>query len=98
MLAFGYNIIVKLLAYLFHLKEYIVGVNQKLLEYHIGRLKDKRVEVRLQSIQELVLLNDIGALDALRDVFTNDSDVEVRKAAQEAGRVIFKNQASNSTG
>jgi len=71
-----------------------VSVNQKLLEYHISRLKDKRVEVRLQSIQELVLLNDAGALDALRDVFSNDNDVDVRKAAQEAGRVIFKNQVN----
>lgn len=71
-----------------------MSVNQKLLEYHISRLKDKRVEVRLQSIQELVLLNDAGALDALRDVFSNDNDVDVRKAAQEAGRVIFKNQVN----
>jgi len=71
-----------------------VSVNQKLLEYHISRLKDKRVEVRLQSIQELVLLNDAGALEALRDVFSNDNDVDVRKAAQEAGRVIFKNQVN----
>ncbi len=69
-----------------------MGVNQKLLEYHISRLKDKRVEVRLQSIQELVLLNDAGALEALRDVFSNDNDADVRKAAQEAGRVIFTNQ------
>jgi len=75
-------------------KEFRVSVNQKLLEYHISRLKDKRVEVRLQSIQELVLLNDAGALDALRDVFSNDNDVDVRKAAQEAGRVIFKNQVN----
>lgn len=71
-----------------------MSVNQKLLEYHISRLKDKRVEVRLQSIQELVLLNDAGALEALRDVFSNDNDVDVRKAAQEAGRTIFKNQTN----
>lgn len=71
-----------------------MGINQKLLEYHIARLKDKRPEIRLQSIQELVLLNDVGALEALRDVFDSDADVEVRKAAQEAGRTIFKNQVS----
>lgn len=74
-----------------------MSVNQKLLEYHISRLKDKRVEVRLQSIQELVLLNDAGALEALRDVFSNDNDVDVRKAAQDAGRVIFKNQVNSNT-
>lgn len=73
-----------------------MSVNQKLLEYHISRLKDKRVEVRLQSIQELVLLNDAGALEALRDVFSNDNDVDVRKAAQDAGRVIFKNQVNSN--
>ncbi|MDX2075460.1 MAG: HEAT repeat domain-containing protein [bacterium] len=71
-----------------------MGVNQKLLEYHIGRLKDKRAEIRLQSIQELVLLNDAGALEALRNLFATDTDAEVRKAAQEAGRTIFKSQAN----
>lgn len=75
-----------------------MGVNQKLLEYHISRLKDKRVDVRLESIRELVLLNDASALDALREVFLNDSDLEVRKAAQEAGRIIYKNQTPNQTG
>jgi len=69
-----------------------VGVNQKLLEYHIGRLKDKRAEIRLQSIQELILLNDAGALEALRNVYATDGDAEVKKAAQEAGRIIFANQ------
>ncbi len=69
-----------------------MGVNQKLLEYHIGRLKDKRAEIRLQSIQELILLNDAGALEALRNVYATDGDAEVKKAAQEAGRIIFANQ------
>jgi len=69
-----------------------VGVNQKLLEYHIGRLKDKRAEIRLQSIQELILLNDAGALEALRNVYATDGDAEVKKVAQEAGRIIFANQ------
>jgi len=69
-----------------------VGVNQKLLAYHIGRLKDKRAEIRLQSIQELILLNDAGALEALRNVYATDGDAEVKKAAQEAGRIIFANQ------
>ncbi len=69
-----------------------MGVNQKLLAYHIGRLKDKRAEIRLQSIQELILLNDAGALEALRNVYATDGDAEVKKAAQEAGRIIFANQ------
>jgi hypothetical protein len=70
-----------------------VSVNKKLVSYHIGRLKDKNTDVRLKSIAELKELGDPEALEALQDVFKNDSDLQVRKAAQEAGRAIFlKNQ------
>ena len=67
-----------------------------LLEYHIGRLKDKNREVRLKSINELRLLADPAAMEPLEQVFKSDSDVEVRKAAQEAGREIFLKQKSKS--
>ncbi|MFN8373535.1 MAG: HEAT repeat domain-containing protein [Anaerolineae bacterium] len=67
---------------------------EKLLAYHMARLKDKNRQVRLQSIHELEQLEDPDALDALQDVFKNDPDPEVRKAAQNAGRTIFlKNNA-----
>ncbi|MDX1991483.1 MAG: HEAT repeat domain-containing protein [bacterium] len=61
----------------------------KLVDYHINRLKDKNPDVRLKAIRELELLGDAGALEALKSVFEQDEDVDVRKAAQEAGRVIF---------
>lgn len=72
-----------------------MSVNKKLLAYHIGRLKDKSAEVRLKSIQELQQLGDPEALSVLREVFDTDSDVEVRKAAQEAGRAIFMKQRAD---
>jgi HEAT repeat protein len=61
----------------------------KILAYHLARLKDKNKQIRLQSIHELQQLNDPEALGALQDVFKNDVDPDVRKAAQEAGRAIF---------
>jgi HEAT repeat protein len=67
------------------------------VEYHISRLKDKNVEVRLKAIKELELLGHPDALDALKDVVTNDADIDVRKAAQEAGRVIYKGQRPSKT-
>jgi len=71
----------------------LVSVNKKLVAYHIGRLKDKNVSVRLKSILELKELGDPDALTALQEVYKGDIDAEVRKAAQEAGRAIFlKNQ------
>jgi HEAT repeat protein len=67
---------------------------EKLLAYHIGRLKDKNRDVRLKSIEELQHLGDAEALPSLQELFKTDPDAEVRKAAQEAGRAIFlKNNA-----
>lgn len=65
-------------------------MTKKIVEYHISRLKDKRADVRLEAIQELTLLNDVESLEALREIYEKDDDVEVRKAAQDAGREIFK--------
>ena len=69
-----------------------MSLNQKLVAYHIARLKDKNAAVRLKSIHELVELGDPSALDVLHDLYQNDPDFEVRKAAQEAGRVLFLKQ------
>jgi HEAT repeat protein len=66
-----------------------VSLNKKLVDYHIARLKDRRADVRLKSIQELAELGDPDALPALQETFRTDTDFEVRKAAQEAGRTIF---------
>ena len=72
----------------------IVSVNKKLVAYHIGRLKDHDPQVRLRTIQELAQLGDPEALEALRAVYENDSEPDVRKAAQEAGRVIFSRKTN----
>ena len=66
--------------------------DKRIIEYHIGRLQDKSPSVRLKAINELGLLGDPGALDILQEVFQNDPDPEVRKAAQDAGRTIFLKQ------
>lgn len=71
---------------------------KRIVAYHISRLQDKSPEVRLKAINELSHLADQEALDALRSVFEKDSDVSVRKAAQEAGRNVFlklKEQGAN---
>jgi HEAT repeat protein len=62
---------------------------KKVIAYHISRLQDKNRDVRLKAIAELTLFTDQEAFDALRSVFENDEDTEVRKAAQEAGRAMF---------
>lgn len=69
---------------------------QRVTQYHIARLKDKRSAVRLDAIHELLLLEAFDALDALKDVFETDSEEEVRKAAQQAGRLIFLKHKSST--
>ncbi len=64
----------------------------RVVDYHIGRLKDKSPEVRLKSINELKLLGDPAALEPLEEVFHSDPEPEVRKAAQAAGLEIFLRQ------
>lgn len=72
--------------------------NKKLVSYHMSRLQDKSAEARLKAIQELELLADPDSLPALKEVYENDSDVDVRKAAQEAGRRIFLKQQEQGAG
>lgn len=62
---------------------------KRVVAYHIARLKDRDPEVRLKSIRELELLADSDALEPLHEVFRQDTDPYIRRAAQEAGRVIF---------
>jgi hypothetical protein len=61
----------------------------RLITYHIGRLKHASKEIRLEAIGELRLIGDGSALEALENVFRNDVDPDVKKAAQEAGREIY---------
>ncbi len=66
-----------------------IPIGKKLLAFHIARLKDKNADVRLKSIHELAQLGDAEALPVLEELFKNDSDSEVRRAAQEAGKTIY---------
>jgi HEAT repeat protein len=67
----------------------MASANKRLIEYHISRLQDKNPDVRLKAISELAHLPDPDGLAALRTVFENDTDIQVRRAAQEAGRAVF---------
>lgn len=62
---------------------------QRLIQYHIERLKDKNPDVRLKSINELALLGDLSTLDTLEQIFRTDPEQEVRNAARQAGLEIF---------
>lgn len=62
---------------------------KKVVDYNIKRLQDKSPAIRLKAIRELELLPHVDSLDALRKVYDEDPDSDVRKAAQEAGRRIF---------
>ncbi len=65
-------------------------VTRRLVDYHISRLQDKNRDVRLKSIEELRLIGDYAAMDALEQIFKNDVDPDVRKAAADAGLEIHK--------
>jgi HEAT repeat protein len=71
---------------------------KKLVSYHISRLSDKNVAVRLNAVEELRKLDDPDALQPLQELFQNDADVDVRRAAQEAGRTIFMSQKAREGG
>ncbi|MFC1959802.1 HEAT repeat domain-containing protein [Chloroflexota bacterium] len=60
-----------------------------LVEYHIGRLKDKSPRVRAEAAYELGLLGDPVALEALEELFRVETEPEVKKAIQEAGRQLY---------
>lgn len=65
-------------------------MSNRLVDYHINRLKDKNPDVRLKSVKELELIGQDETLDILRELYENDPDPTVRKAAQNAGREIYR--------
>lgn len=69
-----------------------MAADKRVVAYHVGRLADKRVEVRLASIAELAELGDPDALPALEQLYRTDEEISVRQAAQQAGRVIYAQQ------
>lgn len=73
----------------------------KIVQFHINRLKDRSVEVQLKSIHELQLLGAQAesAMPALRELFETSENVDVKRAAQQAGIVIFtKSKEANEQG
>ena len=63
---------------------------EQLVTYHISRLSDKRPEVRLGAIAELELLEATEAYGALEQLYRSETDVEVKRRAQSAGRMLFE--------
>lgn len=62
---------------------------KRMVEYHISRLKDKRDDIRLEAIAELILLDATEALPELETVYHNDTNADVRRAAKDAGKKLF---------
>lgn len=65
------------------------------LNYHIKRLRDKNPQVRLNAIEELRKIGDPEAMQPLQEVFQNDDDMQVKRAAQQAGREIWQSQGDS---
>jgi hypothetical protein len=74
------------------------STEDKIVEYHVSRLKSKRPDVLLGSIAELEALGSHAkaALEALKACYEEADDEEVREAARRAGYNIF--MASKKTG
>ena len=66
-----------------------MDTTQKLINYHLSRLKNKSSEVRLSAIQELETIGNHEVLAILEQVYRTDTDETVREAAQIAGRKLF---------
>lgn len=67
-----------------------MSATERMIAYHISRLKDKSPEVRVKSIEELALLEATETLELMEELYRNDPDQAVRLAAQKAGRVLFR--------
>jgi hypothetical protein len=69
----------------------MVSSEDKMINFHISRLKDKQVDVLLRTIEALEKFGDKAerALPALEDLYKSATDPEVKAAAQRAGRTIF---------
>jgi DUF1009 family protein len=63
----------------------------KVIQFHIARLKDKNPDVLTKTIQELERFGAKAdaALPILEELFRTSDDVGVKKAAQQAGRSIY---------
>lgn len=64
---------------------------EKMVQFHISRLKDKNIDVLLRTIEALAQFgaDAAEALPVLEQVYRNHENPEVRKAAQKAGYRIY---------
>ncbi|PJF42990.1 MAG: hypothetical protein CUN55_09385 [Phototrophicales bacterium] len=64
----------------------------KVLQFHINRLKDRSRDVVLRTIEELIKFGASAesALPALEQLFRTTEDPVIKKAAQVAGLEIHK--------
>jgi HEAT repeat protein len=69
--------------------EVLKAIRQHLTEFYIPRLKATNDDVRRDAIQRLVSIDAVDALEALQEVYKSDSDEEIRKDAQKAGRTLW---------
>lgn len=69
-----------------------------LVQYHIGRLRDKNPKVRAESAYQLGLLGDLAALDALEAMYRVESDPDVKVVIQDAGRRLYKKKKQEDSG
>lgn len=70
---------------------------EKVIQYHISRLKDKNPEVLVKTIQELAQFGKdaADALPLLESIFWTSQEPSVKKAAQHAARVILEQPGNN---
>ena len=67
----------------------MTSATERMIAFHLSRLEDKNPQVRIKSIEELVLLEATQALEALESIYRNDVDETVQQAAQRAGRTLY---------
>ena len=58
--------------------------DRRLVEYNIGRLRDKSPTVRIKSIAELRLLDDPTGWEAISQLYQTETEAVVKQAAREA--------------
>jgi hypothetical protein len=64
----------------------------KVISFHISRLKDKNTDVLLKTIEQLITFGADAkdALPLLEELYKSNEDPDVQKAAQHAGLYIYK--------
>lgn len=56
---------------------------QRVVEYHLARLKDKRAAVRLDAVQQLLLLKADVPTETFLEAYNGEADPDVLKALRQ---------------